>query len=287
MNLVDDLVALTLRELGGVASTRQLLRACSRRAIDAAVVAGTVVRLRQGSYGLPDVGVDDEPAIRLGGVISHASAAQWHGWSLKRDPEVPVVTVPRHRTVPARLRRGVEVRYADLQAVEVQGHVTSPLRTVVDCARTLPFDEALAIADSALRDGPLTRDEVSSAVAASSRTGRARAQWVAEHADGRAANAFESVVRAISLDVPGLALESQVRIGPSITPDLVDRDLRVVVECDSWTYHAEKSAFARDLERYNEVALDGWLIIRVNRDHAWERPGYVRRLLERAADVRS
>ena len=89
-----------------------------------------------------------------------------------------------------------------------------------------------------------------------------------EHADGRAANAFESVVRAISLVVPALALEPQVRIGQSITPDLVDQTLRVVVECDSWTYQAEKSAFRRDLERYNEITLDGWLIIRMNRDHA-------------------
>jgi len=78
------------------------------------------VRLRQGSYGLPDVGVDDEPAIRLAGVTSHGSAAHWHGWSLEREPEVPIVTAPRHRTVPARLRRGVEVRYADLPPADVR-----------------------------------------------------------------------------------------------------------------------------------------------------------------------
>jgi hypothetical protein len=31
--------------------------------------------------------------------------------------------------------------------------VTSPAWTVIDCAKDLPFDEALAIADSALRHG--------------------------------------------------------------------------------------------------------------------------------------
>ena len=256
---MDDLVALTVRELGGVATTRQLLRAGPRRTLDRAVAQGAVVRLRQGVYCLPDVGVDLEPATRLSGVTSHGSAALWHGWSLKLPPELPVVTVPRHRKVPSRLRHGIELRYADLASADVEGQVTSPVRT----------------------------DELRSAAAASPRTGRARATRVVEQADARAANAFESVVRAIGLDVPGLTLEPQVHIATSITPDLVDRRLRIVIECDSWTCHGEKSAFRRDLERYNEASLDGWLVLRINRDHAWDRPDYVRNLMRRAVDARA
>lgn len=59
-----------------------------------------------------------------------------------------------------------------------------------------------------------------------------------------------------------------------------------MVECDSWTYHAERSAFGRDLERYNELVLDGWLLIRVNREHATDRQAYVRDLMLRAVDSR-
>ena len=55
--------------------------------------------------------------------------------------------------------------YATLGADEVVDGVTSPLRTVLDCARRLPFSEALAVADSALRSGLVTEDELRLAAA--------------------------------------------------------------------------------------------------------------------------
>jgi very-short-patch-repair endonuclease len=77
----------------------------------------------------------------------------------------------------------------------------------------------------------------------------------------------------------------QVTVAPSITPDLVDVDRRLVVECDSWTYHAEKSAFRRDQERFNDLVLAGWTVLRFGYDHAMRSPDYVRRILVRAADL--
>ena len=118
------------------------------------------------------------------------------------------------------------------------------------------------------------------------RTGKGAALKAIALADSRAANAFESAVRAISVDVTGLALVPQVRVADGSTPDLVDTAHRIVVECDSWTYHAERSAFRRDLERYNELSLAGWLVIRVDREHATERPECVRDLLVRAVRAR-
>jgi hypothetical protein len=50
--------------------------------------------------------------------------------------------------------------------------VTDPVRTVIDCARDLPFDEALAVADSALRSGKVGPDALRQAAARSPRTGR-------------------------------------------------------------------------------------------------------------------
>jgi hypothetical protein len=58
--------------------------------------------------------------------------------------------------VPDHLRAGVQIRYADLAATAVTGLVTDPVTTVIDCARTLPFDEALSIGDSALRSRKVT-----------------------------------------------------------------------------------------------------------------------------------
>lgn len=79
-------------------------------------------------------------------------------------------------------------------------------------------------------------------------------------ADGRAVNAFESALRALALDaglevVPQLPVELRER---TVRPDLVDVGRRLVVEADSWTYHAERSAFSRDMLRYNALVVEGW-----------------------------
>lgn len=283
-------VARLVSESGGIMTTAALLRACTRRELAGAVAAGAVTRLGRGSYGVP-AGTGPESArardaaVRTNGVISHQSAAEWHRWELRTLPERPVITVPRGRKVPERLREEIDVRWGDLSPWQVDGIVTTPLATVVACARTMDYDEALAVADSALRSGVVGRDELRAAARNAPRTGRPAAIKVAEAADGRSANAFESVVRAISHRVTGLALEPQQRVLPSIICDLVDHRCRIVVECDSWTYHAEKSAFHRDLQRYNSLAVAGWLILRFDRTHALERPEYVER--EMAAAVRA
>lgn len=284
---VDEVerVVETLRELGGVAGYAAIERATSRSAIARAVATSRVRRLRRGQFALPGLEADVAVAHQVSGILSHESAALWRNWPCGRVPDLPVVTVPRHRKVRPEQRERADIRYADLAEGDVDGPVTAPTRTVLDCARSLPFPEALAVADAALRGGT-DRQHLLAAVEGPPRTGRPQARRVLAAADGRAANAFESAVRAISLDVPGLALEPQVRVADGITPDLVDRTLRIVVECDSWTYHAEKSAFRRDLERYNELALDGWLVLRVDRQHAVGRPAYVRDLMVRAVAAR-
>lgn len=243
-------------------------------------------RLGRGRYALPTIEADLAAAHRVSGVLSHESAALWWNWPCGRLPDLPVVTVPRNRKVRAAQREIADIRYADLEPSDVDDRVTSQVRTVLDCARTLPLPEALAVADAALRAG-LSREALSDAARSGPRTGKGAALKAIALADGRAANAFESAVRAISVDVTGLALVPQVRVADGITPDLVDTGHRIVVECDSWTYHAERSAFRRDLERYNELSLAGWLVIRVNREHATERPEYVRDLLVRAVLART
>ena len=82
----------TLRELGGAATTTDLLRVVGRRRLGEAVAAGEVVRVGRGLYALPTLDrivADEVAARRVRGVLSHGSAARWYGWSLKREPERP------------------------------------------------------------------------------------------------------------------------------------------------------------------------------------------------------
>ena len=169
-----------------------------------------MVRLAVGRYSLPGADPARAAAARVGGVVSHLSAAQHWQWKLKLPPGLPTITVPRRRS--GLVTPDVDLHWADLQPDQVRGCVTSPVRTVVDCARAYPLDVALSVADSALRAG-VDRDRLHAAALASPRTGRTRALRVVVAADVRADNPFESVLRAIALEVPGLCVEPQQWVG--------------------------------------------------------------------------
>lgn len=276
---------------GGVATRQELIAAASRPEVDAAVAAGRLVVIRRGRLTLPGLDDAESAARALGGALSGLSAARYWGWSLKREPSAPVVTVPRNRSTK---RDGVVVRRQDVnpQHLVRGGLVTSKAQTVLDCARTLPFDEALCVADSALRDGRATgfgRDELLRLACASPRTGRARAVAVITAADARAANAFESVTRAILRDVPGLQAEPQGDLGFSDAGapqygDLVDGRLRLLIECESWAYHAGEEPFRRDIRRYTRLVAEGWTVLRFVWEDVMQRAEYVRETVRRVVD---
>ena len=199
-----------LKRLGGVGDRPTLLRMTSRRRLRTSVRKGLVLRAGRNRYTLPTAHAGLQAAARLSGVASHRTAASVHGWELATQPDQPEVIVPRNRNVEPRRRVGVRVRWRDVDPDQVvRGVVTDPYRTVIDCARDLPFSEALAVGDSALRHG-LDRDRLLEMALRVPTTGRKRALRVVESADARATNPFESVLRAIALDVPGLDLEPQV-----------------------------------------------------------------------------
>jgi very-short-patch-repair endonuclease len=151
---------------------------------------------------------------------------------------------------------------------EIEEGVTTRARTLLDCLRGLPVDEALAVADSALRHGFSHR--LLSAVAASARgPGSLQARRIAALADPHAANPFESALRAAATAVPGLAVRPQVPIyEPHFLgrPDLVDERLGIILEADSFEWHGRRAALRRDARRYDEFAVRGWLVLRF----AWE-----------------
>ena len=57
-------------------------------------------------------------ASRLSGVLGEDSAAQLHGWKMKNQPKSPCVVVRRKRNLTAAQRRGVRVRYVDLDRLD-------------------------------------------------------------------------------------------------------------------------------------------------------------------------
>ncbi len=240
------------------------------------------MQVARGRYVLADLDRDRRTAARLAGTTSHVSAAVCWGWKVKWVPDQPWVTVPRKRKVDPDTRAVVHIVYADLMGDDVRSGVTSPLRTVIDCARRLPFDEALAIADSALRAGDVGKDDLLELAASVRGRGARQCRRVAAEATPEAANPFESVLRALVLEFPALAMVPQRPVsarGQTWHPDLVDESRRIVIEADSWEFHTDKRAHARDCVRYTALAMAGWLVVRFTWEQVMHSPGYVRNVL--------
>ena len=275
--VTDEEIRTFVDALGGVTAPSKIIKAFDRKRLKQAVADGDLRKVAHGRYATYDVNAPRDAAVALTGVVSGLSAAQWWGWETKRPPADPVVTVRRNRAVR---RAGVTVVRRDLPAkAVVDGIVLAKAHTVIDCARTLPFDEALAVADSALRDPEVTRADLEDAANAWPKSGRVATQRVVTNADGRAANPFESCVRAIALDVPGLQLEPQVQIGTIGWVDLADRDLMIVVECESWAYHNGVDLFRRDVRRYTDLVRRGWVVVRFVWEDVAGKPDRIRDVL--------
>lgn len=246
--------------LGGVASWALLTHWHEPGEVLAAVEVGTLHRTRRGRYALPTADVARRAAHQLSAVVGLRSAAATWGWPLKTQPERPEIIVPRGRKVPPELQRAYAVRWRRLSDRDVASWRTTPLRTVIDCAREFPLDEALAVADSALRCGMVDHQELLLAAGRSPVRGRGRAEHVAWHASPKPAGPFESVIRGLSLDIAGLRLRPQVLLkvaGRHVRPDLVDEHLRLIVEGDSHEFHTSRHLLPTTVARVRGLSAPG------------------------------
>lgn len=176
---------------------------------------GSVVALRRGAYtdGLPERAEERHalqvyataPLLAPDAVVSHASAAVLHGIDLW-DVPLDRVHVTRARRSGARIGPEVHVHAAPLgehEVVPVRGlWVTSPARTVVDLARSLPFEHGVVVADSALARSRVTKAELAQA-ADVRRPGIALARRTLAFADAGGASPGESRSR-VSIARAGL-----------------------------------------------------------------------------------
>lgn len=266
----------TLTQLGGVTGRAALVRLCGQRVVSAALDSGAIVRLNRSTLMLPGLDSARAGAIKHGGMVSHQSAAIAHGWKVLRPPCAPMITVPHHRNV--RGDTTLQVRYADLGEFE-RGATTCPVRTVLDCARELPDAEALSVVDSALRSRKVTKSQLRAATLTGVRRGRARCLTLIDLGDARAANPFESALRSIAASVPGFAAQPQCRVGPVGHGDVGDPERRIVLEAESFEFHALKEAFNHDVRRYTAMTRLGWRVARFTWDDVMHRPSYVRAVI--------
>ncbi|KRE99703.1 hypothetical protein ASG88_13945 [Nocardioides sp. Soil777] len=275
-----------VRRRGGLATRADLVRACSRADVDRALRTGALVPVSHGRYSLAEIADAPRRAHAANGVLSLTSAALHHGWEVLRTPEQPHVLLPRKRRISPERRQGIVVHRGDLSPRDRAGIATSKLLTLTQCLRQLPHDEALAVADSALRAGD--GDLLGRVVEEVRGPGSDQVRAVAAAARREAANPFESGLRSITLSVPRLAVEPQVVISSAhvwARPDLVDARLRVVVEAESYEWHGDRAGFRKDVRRYTLLTAEGWVVLRFTWEDVMFRPDWVRRVISRAVGL--
>ncbi|KRA22202.1 hypothetical protein ASD65_16985 [Microbacterium sp. Root61] len=170
-------------------------------------------------------------------VVSHETAAAVHGLPLFRPNDGTVHAIVAAERPGA--ARGVVRHRGDLsddEVIEVNGLLCTNLaRTVADVARTMTFEQAVTVADAALRRTCVPRAGVYltdrhtdfrktvAEIARRSAHGVARARRVLAFADGRAQLPGESISRIRLYELGFRGLDLQVRVpGPKGTNFYVD-----------------------------------------------------------------
>jgi very-short-patch-repair endonuclease len=276
-----------LARLGRVGTAAELAAISGRRQLHRALDDGQVIRVSRGRYALPTMADPLLTAAQHRGVVSHLSAARlWELPVLSRDQATHLIVPPSRN----RRRGTATLHWMRLSEDEVVHGVTSPLRTVLDCARVLPFAEALAVADAALRLRLVGRVELAHAAEGLRGNGARRARLVASAGDGRSGSGLESVLRATLLQNRIRCFVPQLQIADdafSARVDLGDPLHRIVLEADSFEHHGTRPDLVRDCLRYDELVVRGWLVLRFAWEHVMFEPEWVIDMVRGALRLRS
>ena len=171
--------------------------------------------------------------------------------------------------------------------------VTSPLRTIVDCAGLLTVEALVCALDRALHVHLV--DEAALARALADRSGHRgveRLRTAVALADRRAESPAETLARlALLPTMPGFVPQHRL-LGTDgrvlARYDLADEELRLAVEADGKAGHAGPQMVARDRRRDRVSELHGW---RTERVTWWElrcqRAAFLARIAEVAAERRA
>ena len=203
---------------------------------------------------------------------SHRSAALVHGLGLVgRGPEsvAEITRAPGDRGSYTG-RRGVLVHIAALPVDHVVSYrgvlLTSVPRTVIDLARTLPFAEGVAVADSALHAGLTSKSELTAVIADCARwPGLRRAREVTAFSDARTESVLESLGRAVfhQFGLPPPDLQVWVGDDDEIIGrvDFLWRRYRTIGEADGAVKYQTPDRARAQLERDARLRAAGYEVV--------------------------
>jgi very-short-patch-repair endonuclease len=215
-------------------------------------------------------------AMGPGAFLSHRSAAAL--WGLAGDRPKVDVTAPRGKQVRPG-RKGVQVHRCQFDPGEVTMRdgipVSTVARTLFDLAERSRPHELKSAWDEASRLRLLHVAEVAS-VYQRGRGRRARTgirpflaaeQRHVEDRASRLEDRFADFVIAHRLPPP----HTNVLVGKDVV-DALWPEARLIVELDSWEFHAHRAAFEKDRDRDTDHLLAGYRTVRVTHRRLSEQP---------------
>ncbi len=278
-----------LQHHGGVARWADLNAAgVSRADLDAALTSGELSKVAYGVYALPAADSWAVAAVAANGFVSHASAAiAWNLDVLKPPQKLHITLAPQLPAPPdCHVHR---VRHRDLAAITTREPfaMTTLRRTLIDCARTMPFREALVVVDSALRRPDLSQQDLQEVAVTLRGPGAAAARRALLAGDGRSDSVGETLLRAAALEAgaPPPELQHPIILGSRHSsgfaridlawPDYKGRPTKVAVEHDEHDQFdadgARTDTFDRDRERWLAMQDEGWTLRIFTYAHATDR----------------
>ena len=241
----------------------------SAKAIEHRVATGWLHRVHRGVFAmggpvLQPLGAETAALLYAGdnAVLSHETAAAV--WGLAAYPSFVVITLIGRR---ARGQPGVrihEVKAIDLRDVTIhQGlPVTSPARTIIDCAARGGIDDLL---NEARVQKLVTDDALEAAMGrCPGRAGvaRVRARLAQEQGSGFDRSRAERILRRI-VEQGGLPWPRFNTYVLGFEADAYWPEHRVIVEVDGYEAHGHWAAFQRDRRRDQTLTAAGYTVIRV------------------------
>jgi hypothetical protein len=206
-------------------------------------------------------------------VASYHSAALLHRLSLLTSPPAGTVTLTLppakkwNRAQPA----DVVFHASDLPKEHVTRlynlPVTTVARTVADLARTLPFMDAVVVADSALNQEKATKPELLLALGQGKGwPGVRQARRAVEFADERAESPLESAARVVFANAGLAPPELQVTIAGeqgqfAARVDFLWRARKVIAEADGLVKYSDRKDLLKERERDHQLREAGYTTV--------------------------
>lgn len=270
--------AVAFRQHALLTRIQSLEAGLTARQADRRLAAGRWLLHRRGVYAIAGAPPSERQAVLgallaagEGAMASHLTAARLWGFDLPPPDAIDVVG-PRVRLEGVRSHQTSTLSLPDrarLGAIEL----TSPARTLADCAGFVPADRLGAVVDDALRRGAVKLRDLR-ACHERIDTGPGRRPTIAlrevlrERAVGYSAGDSAREASIVNLlarsGLPAPSLGHRVRIGRrTYKLDIAWPELLLAIEFDGWDTHRTFTAFHGDRNRIRRLVAAGWTILPV------------------------